>query len=78
MAGTTHPDAIVAAMVVDPSIMSRSDRFYVDVELAGQFARGYTVVDQWRKLDRPANTRVCLEADGERFRQVLMRVLAGA
>ncbi len=78
MAGTTHPDAIVAAMVVDPAIMTKSARYYVDVELCGQFARGYTVVDQWGKLEQPANTRVCLEADGERFRQVLMRVLSEA
>ena len=33
-------------------------------------------VDGLGKLGRTPNTRVCLEADGARFRQLLLRVLA--
>jgi purine nucleosidase len=76
LAGSTHPDAIVAAMVVDPAIMTRSAHYFVDVETRGEFTRGYTAVDVLGKLGRTPNTRVCLEADSMRFRQLLMRVLA--
>ena len=77
MDGSTHPDAIVASMVVDPEIMTRSARYFVDVETQGTFTRGYTVVDVLDRLGKAPNTRVCLEADGERFRRLLMGVLSG-
>ena len=75
--GTTHPDSIVAAMVVDPSIMTRSGEYYVDVETSGELTRGMTVVDELGVLNRPANTRVCLAADGVRFRRLLLDILRG-
>jgi purine nucleosidase len=76
LAGSTHPDAIVAAMVVDPAIMTRSAHYFVDVETRGELTRGYTMVDVLGKLGRTPNTCVCLEVDGGRFRQLLLRVLA--
>jgi purine nucleosidase len=76
LAGTTHPDAIVAAMAIDPTIMTRSGTYHVDVETRGELTRGATVVDLLGTLGRPANARVCLEADGARFRQMLLRTLA--
>lgn len=72
---TTHPDSLVAAMIADPAIMTRSTSYYVDVETSGELTRGYTLVDVLGKLKKPANTRVCLEADGERFRRLLMALL---
>jgi len=77
MAGTTHPDAITCAMAIDPDIMTSSARYFVDVETRGELTRGYTLVDILGRLGRTPNARVCLEADGERFRRTLMRVLAG-
>lgn len=76
-AGSTHPDAIVAAMAIDPSIMTSSGDYYVDVETRGEFTRGATVVDLLGVLGRPPNARVCLAADGARFRARLMDVLRG-
>jgi purine nucleosidase len=57
--------------------MTRSAHNFVDVETRGEYTRGYTLVDVLGKLGRTPNTRVCLEADGARFRQLLMHVLAG-
>jgi purine nucleosidase len=100
-AGTTHPDAIVSAMIVDPAIMTKSAEYYVGVETQGTLTRGATVVDVLGTLregggtrgealgpdavpedllnipKRRPNARVCLEADAVRFRQLLLRVLAG-
>lgn len=76
MAGTSHPDAIVAAMAIDPTIMTRSADYFVDVETCGTYSRGYTVVDELNRLGKAPTARVCLEADGDRFRQKLLEVLA--
>lgn len=77
MEGSTHPDAIVAAMAIDPTIMTRSAGYFVDVETCGEYARGYTMVDVLGRLGKPPNARVCLEADGALFRHKLLDVLAG-
>jgi inosine-uridine nucleoside N-ribohydrolase len=76
-AGPTHPDSIVAAMIADPEIMTESGEYFVDVETQGALTRGYTAVDLLRSSGKPANARVCLKADGERFRTLLMSVLNG-
>ena len=76
LAGTTHPDSIVAAMVVDPAIMTRSGTYFVDVETRGELTRGATIVDLLGVLGKPPNVRVCLEADGARFRRLLTDILA--
>lgn len=77
LAGTTHPDAIVAAMAVDPRVMTRSGAYFVGIETRGEYTRGATVVDLLGELRRPPNARVCLEADGGRFRRLLLQILNG-
>lgn len=77
LAGTSHPDSMVAAMLVDEGIMTKSGSYFVDVETQGTYTRGATIVDLLGTLKRGPNARVCLEADGERFRALLMSVLAG-
>jgi len=47
------------------------------VETRGELTRGATIVDLLGVLGKPANTRVCLAADGDRFRALLTSVLAG-
>jgi purine nucleosidase len=73
--GTTHPDSIAAAMIVDEGIMTRSAGYYVDVETRGELTRGMTVVDELGVLGRRPNARVCLAADGARFRRLLLETL---
>lgn len=75
--GITHPDSIVAAMIADPAIMTQSGHYFVDVETQGALTRGYTSVDLLGTSSRAPNTRVCLAADGERFRALLRSVLRG-
>jgi purine nucleosidase len=57
LAGTTHPDAIVAAMIVDPEIMTKSAEYFVDVETQGTLTRGATVVDVLGVLTEGGGTR---------------------
>lgn len=77
LAGNSHPDSIVAAMLVDEAIMTESAHYFVDIETQGVYARGMTVVDVLGTLGRAPNARVCLAADKERFKRRLLSVLAG-
>jgi hypothetical protein len=73
---TSVAPSAAPAMVVAPTIMTRSAPYFVDVETRGELTRGYTLVDVLGKLGRTPNTRVCLQADGARFRQLLLRMLS--
>ena len=59
-------DPCAVALVADPAVMTCVDAF-VAVELDGRWTRGATVVDLRGGLGRPANARVALELDVERF-----------
>ena len=59
-------DPCAVALVADPAVMTCVDAF-VAVELDGRWTRGETVVDLRGGLGRPANARVALELDVERF-----------
>jgi len=73
--GTTHPDALLVAVAADPAVMSKSGDYFVDVELAGEYTRGYSVVDINGRLGREANVTVCEEVDRDRFKNMLVDVL---
>jgi purine nucleosidase/pyrimidine-specific ribonucleoside hydrolase len=59
-------DPCAVALVADPGVIRCVDAF-VAVELEGRWTRGATVVDLRGSLGRPANARVALELDVERF-----------
>ena len=58
-------DAVAAAVLIDPSIAQAEDR-RVFVETRSSLASGQTVVD-WLGITGPANTRLCLSVDRDRF-----------
>lgn len=76
--GLCLPDALAAAVALDPSLVRRAAPARVAVECAGSFTRGYCWV-QW--VDAPGaakegpNAQVVLAADGERFWQALLALL---
>jgi inosine-uridine nucleoside N-ribohydrolase len=59
-------DPCAVALIADPGVIRCADAF-VAVELEGRWTRGATVVDLDGRLGRPANARVALELDVERF-----------
>lgn len=73
--GTTHPDALLAAVAADESIMLRANDYYVDVETAGELTRGYSLVDVNDRFGRDKNVRVCEEIDKSRFVDMIEEVL---
>lgn len=76
--GVVAADALAMAVAIDPSIVTRSERRHVAVELDGRLTRGATVVDWAGRLGRPANANVVLELDRERFATLIRGALGAA
>jgi purine nucleosidase len=73
--GTTHPDALLAAVAADDKVMTKANQYYVDVELKGEFTRGYSVVDVNGRLGQKPNVTVCEEIDRAAFKNMLLKIL---
>ena len=50
--GISHPDAIMMAMAIDHTVITGSQRCFVDVETDSVLTRGYSLVDKLNVLDR--------------------------
>lgn len=73
--GTSHPDSLTMAMALDNSIWQEGADYYVAIETRGEFTRGTSVVDRLNVWKKPANAHVCLKADANRFKQILLTLL---
>jgi purine nucleosidase len=63
------------AVAIDPSVVVRSERRHVGVELDGRLTRGATVVDWNNRLRLPARANVVLELDQAKFAAMVCRAL---
>jgi purine nucleosidase len=68
-------DACAVALAIDPTLVRCVDAF-VAIETEGRWTRGATVVDLDGRLGRPANARVGLELDVERFWDLVIGAVA--
>ncbi len=74
---TTHlrgfdlPDPIAMAVALDPSVATKVERAYVDVEIQGGLSLGQTVVDHLKVTGKAPNTDVVREASREKFLKIL-------
>ncbi|MEO9079897.1 MAG: nucleoside hydrolase [Rhodanobacter sp.] len=73
--GLIAADALAMAVAIDPSIVTRSEWRAVAVELDGRLTRGATVVDWSDRLGRPAQARIVLDVDHDRFEAMVRRAL---
>lgn len=73
--GTTHPDSLLVAIAADESLMKKSTEYFVDVEVAGNYTRGFNLVDREEDLGKEPNVRVCEDVDAEGFKQHIIEVL---
>jgi purine nucleosidase len=76
-AGLIAADALAMAVALDSSIVLRSEKRAVAIELDGRLTRGATVVDWAGRLGRPAQANVVLEVDQGRFADMVRRALGG-
>jgi purine nucleosidase len=73
--GIIAADALAMAVAIDPSIVTRSEKRAVAVELDGRLTRGATVVDWARRGGAAANANIVLEVDQVRFGAMVRRAL---
>jgi len=70
--GTTHPDSMVCAAIVDPSLILRTREAFVDVETRGELTRGYSHIDF---QSATPNCTVVEDYDTKRFLELFLDVL---
>ena len=73
--GAPIHDAVAVAYAIRPELVETRFR-NVEIELESELCRGRSVVDLWRRTDRPANAAVGVAIDSEGFFQLLFERLA--
>jgi pyrimidine-specific ribonucleoside hydrolase len=73
--GAPIHDAIALATVLRPGLVESRYR-NVEVELESELCRGRTVVDLWRRTERPPNVQVGVSVDAEAFFELLVQRIA--
>src|SRR5436190_7844413 len=76
LGGSTHPDSMVAAAIVEPSLILATEDAVVDVETSGDLTRGWNLIDTLGRVDREPNARVVTDYDTEGFFELLLEVLS--
>lgn len=74
--GSTHPDAMTCAAILDPALVLAAREAFVAVETRGELTRGYSLIDPLGRLGREPNARVVEDYDSERFFEMMLAVLA--
>jgi purine nucleosidase len=69
--GFDLPDPIAMAIALDPSVATVVKRLRVEIETKSELTRGATVVDHLRVTGLEPNADVVLEANRERFLEIL-------
>ena len=69
--GAPIHDAVAVAQAVRPELVTTVDR-NVEIELVSDLCRGRTVVDLWRRTERPANAHVGVDLDTAGFFDLLI------
>lgn len=67
-------DSCAAAYLLCPEMFEIVETF-VDVELAGTYTSGCTVIDLRGYLKKPANAKVCIDIDPDKFKKWFMEAL---
>jgi purine nucleosidase len=71
----SEPDPLALAVILEPGIVRKHETRFVEIELAGQFTRGQSIVDWVDLMGRPHNTDIVLEVDRGRFMELMKRGL---
>jgi inosine-uridine nucleoside N-ribohydrolase len=69
--GAPIHDAVAVAHVIRPDLVETRHR-NVEIELDSELCRGRTVVDLWRRTERPPNAHVGVDLDAAAFFDLLV------
>ena len=75
LGGSTHPDSMACAAIVEPSLVLATEEAVVDVETAGELTRGWNLIDTLGRVDREPNATVVTDYDTEGFFELMLEIL---
>jgi purine nucleosidase len=75
LGGSTHPDSMAAAAIVEPSLVLAAEDAVVDVETGGGLTRGWSLIDTLGRTDREPNARLVTDYDTEGFFELMLSIL---
>jgi purine nucleosidase len=67
---------LAVAVAMEPDIVLKAEAHHIQDELAGQHARGKTVVDWFRLKEQEPNASLALEVDIERFWELMQAAMS--
>jgi purine nucleosidase len=76
--GSTNPDPLALAILINPAVAKRYVSLYLHVELQGESTRGLLVHGDHIYSDQPPpppNARMCIEADNAAFKEMVFALL---
>lgn len=76
--GFDLPDPIAMAIALNPSVATRSNRYFVAIETESSLCRGQSIVDRLSLLGQEPNAEVVLGASRDRFLRVLTDAVSAA
>ncbi|HEY7602622.1 MAG TPA: nucleoside hydrolase [Gaiellaceae bacterium] len=76
LGGSTHPDSMACAAIVEPSLVLAAEEAVVDVETSGELTRGWSLIDTLGRTGREPNATVVTDYDTEGFFELMVEVLA--
>ena len=76
LGGSTHPDSMACAAILEPSLLLATEEAVVDVETRGELTRGWSLIDTLNRTGREPNARVVTDYDTEAFFELLYGLLS--
>jgi purine nucleosidase len=73
--GTTHPDSMVAAAIVEPALVRATREVFVDVETQGELTRGFSSIDELGILGKDPNCTLVTDFDTQGFLELFLEIL---
>ncbi|MEH1849374.1 MAG: nucleoside hydrolase [Nostoc sp.] len=73
--GLTLADPVAMAVALDPTIVTRQSKYFVDIEITSDLTRGMTVIDELDVLHKEPNITVVREIDIPRWKEILYSCL---
>ncbi len=75
LGGSTHPDSMVCAAIVEPSLVLATQEAVVDVETGGDLTRGWNLIDTLGRVERVPNATLVTDYDTDGYFELLLEVL---
>jgi purine nucleosidase len=76
LGGSTHPDSMVCAAIVEPVLVLKTVDAVVDVETGGELTRGWNLIDTLGRVEREPNAKVVVDYDTDGFFELLYSLLS--